>query len=120
MIRALLVLGAAAAAAYWYRSRRPAVPRQPWPFRPADESATGVSNDALAERVRGRLRGLVARPDAVSVHASAGLVTLSGLLSRDERDRVLREVLAIPGVVRVLNQTEVQEDYREPGTLAGG
>jgi hypothetical protein len=121
MIRALLIVGAAAAAAYFYRSRRAAPAREPWPFRPAEEVAGVVPNDVLVERVRAQLGGLVARPEALDVHASAGLVTLGGTLTKAERDRVLREVLAIPGVVRVLNQTEVSDEMPlSPGSSAAG
>lgn len=109
MIRALLILGAAAAGAYFYRSRR-AAQRATQPPRSPEQEAAGVPNDVLAERVRAQLRGLVARPEAIQVHANAGLVTLAGTLTRAERDRVLMDVLAVPGVVRILNQTEVSDE----------
>lgn len=104
MIRALFLIGAATAAAYFYGKRRTAGPAQR--ARLAGQETVGVPNDVLAERVRAQLRGLVSRPEAVSVLANAGTVTLSGTLSTPERERVLREVLAVPGVVGVVNQME--------------
>lgn len=111
MIRALLIIGGVAAAAYFLGARRPAQ----GPGRAPADATEGIPNDVLAERVRTLLRGLLKRPEAVHVLANAGAVTLEGTLPRRERDRVLAEVLAVPGVTGIVNHIEASEP---PGTLA--
>ena len=58
-------------------------------------------DDVLAERVRARLGHLVSHPRGIEVHASKGVVTLSGGVSEAEAARLLSGVPRVPGVIAV-------------------
>lgn len=63
-----------------------------------------VDDDILESRVRTRLGRLVEHPHQVDVRARDGEVTLSGIVGRDECDRVITGVRAVAGVKSVDNR----------------
>lgn len=86
------VLGAAA---YRYLSKRTSTPE--------------AIDQRLQDRIRGRLRRMVADPDAIEVVVNAGDVSLRGDIQADEVDQVLTSVLAMPGVKHIHNRLAALE-----------
>lgn len=74
------------------------VPRLPAP--PTDE--------LLTRRVLVSLRHAALVPDGFQVRVVGGTVMLSGAVGAAERDRVLRAVLAVPGIRGVRNELEAR------------
>lgn len=108
MIRSLVLLAAAgAAAAYLYSRGRPAAPRKAAPM-PDDRG--------IEEAVRERLAGVVADPGAVHVTVREGIASLRGPVLPGERDRALNAVLGVPGVLEVSNFLEPVEPARPMAT----
>jgi hypothetical protein len=69
-----------------------------------------VSSEQLMERVRAELGHVVSQPGQVQVIADAnGSVTLSGTILRDESDRLIRTVEAVPGVILVINRLDLKD-----------
>jgi hypothetical protein len=60
-----------------------------------------ISDDIVLQRVRSRVGELVSQPDAVEVSVDNGVVRLAGHVPHEERDALLTQLLAIPGVVRL-------------------
>lgn len=102
MIRSLVVLAAAgAAAAYFYsrgRGRRSAPPAE-----------APVDDRRVEEGIRAKLAEVVAEPGAVHVTVRAGMASLRGPVLPGERDRALAAVLEVPGVLLVKNFLEPVE-----------
>lgn len=100
-MKRLLSIAALAGAGYlawrYYRSqvRRPA-PRVPAP--PSDE--------LLTRRVLVSLRHAGVMPGAFHLRVHDGTVALSGAVGAAQRDRVLRAVLAVPGIRGLKNDLE--------------
>jgi osmotically-inducible protein OsmY len=102
MIRSLVLLAAAgAAAAYLYsRQQRPGARR----------SAAALPDDRqLEERIRTALADIVADPGAIHVSVHRGAASVRGPVLPGERDRVLTAVLDVPGVLQVANHLEPVE-----------
>jgi osmotically-inducible protein OsmY len=99
MIRSLVVLAAAgAAAAYFYsRGRRPAAPVEAPEDRQVEES------------IRAKLAEVVAAPGAIHVTVTDGMASLRGPVLPGERDRALAAALEVPGVLLVKNFLEPVE-----------
>lgn len=70
-------------------------------------SAGPVSDEALARRVRARIRRVVREPGAVAVEAAGGVITLAGTVAQDEVDRLLARAAGVRGVRGVANRLEV-------------
>lgn len=65
-------------------------------------------DDALADRVQGRLARIVSRPEAVRVSVENGVVTLAGTVAAAEFDRLVSGVLRVRGVQDVNDQLDVR------------
>ena len=70
----------------------------------------------LVQRVRATVRGVVSHPNAITVHAEAGKVTLSGPILEAEVTPLIEDVGSVPGVSAVENRLEL---HREPGNVSG-
>jgi uncharacterized membrane protein len=68
------------------------------------------------QRVRTTVRGLVSHPNAITVAAEEGRVTLSGPILEAEVEPLIEHVASVPGVAAVENRLEV---HREPGNVPG-
>ena len=108
MIRPLVLLAAAGAAAYLYS-------RQQRPARRAKEAAF-ADDRQLEERIRTALADIVADPGAIHVTVHHGAASLRGPVLPGERDRVLTAVLDVPGVLQVANLLEPVEPVQAPAT----
>jgi len=62
----------------------------------------------LGERVREHLAAVLPDAGRIRVRARRGTAALRGTVTAEERDRVLNAVLAVPGVMNVTNNLEVQ------------
>ena len=60
-----------------------------------------VSDDIVLQRVRSRIAELASPPEAISVSVENGVVRVAGDVPREERDMLLTQLLAMPGVVRL-------------------
>jgi hypothetical protein len=69
-------------------------------------SAPPDPDEAIAERVRAKLGRYVAHPEAVSVEARNGSVTLIGAILRGEAESLIGAVSSVRGVREVLNRLE--------------
>lgn len=100
MIRSLVVLAAAgAAAAYFYaRGRRPGAP-----------AGAALDDRRVEEGIRAKLAEVVADPGAVHVTVHDGMASLRGPVLPGERDRALSAALEVPGVLLVKNFLEPVE-----------
>ena len=109
MIRSLVLIAAAgAAAAYLYsREQRPGARRKAAAF-PDDRQ--------LEERIRTALADIVADPGAIHVTVNHGAASLRGPVLPGERDRALTAVLDVPGVLQVTNLLEPVEPARPLAT----
>jgi osmotically-inducible protein OsmY len=67
-----------------------------------------IDDDALADRVAGRLLRIVSRPENVQVSVENGVVTLAGTVAAAEFDRLVSGVLRIRGVRDVNDQLDVR------------
>ena len=108
MIRPLVLLAAAGAAAYFYS-------RQKRPARRA-KAAAFPDDRQLEERIRTALGDIVADPGAIHVTVHHGAASLRGPVLPGERDRVLTAVLDVPGVLQVTNLLEPVEPARPLAT----
>jgi hypothetical protein len=75
-----------------------------------------VSDDTLAERVRGRIGAIAGHASAIRSSVSEGRVTLNGPILLDDVDRLLRRVRAVRGVKDVDDRLEV---HAEPDNVPG-
>lgn len=73
-----------------------------------DAFGEGMDDEALAARVRSRLRRVVDRPEDVVVAVANGVVTLSGTVGPTEFDRLFSAVLKVRGVHDVRDELEVR------------
>lgn len=76
--------------------------------------------DPVARRVRAAIESSVTHPDAIDVRVFRGTVTLRGRVRRAERDFVLAAALGAPGITRVNNLLELEDEPGELGTLQSG
>ena len=76
----------------------------------------------LLERVRSRLGNVVQHPQSISTAVEEGIVRLTGTVAREEKKGVLREIRAVPGVLKVeeLLTYEKRRNGRSIPTLLGG
>jgi osmotically-inducible protein OsmY len=81
----------------------------------AQDALEGPSDDddALAERVRGRLGRTVPQPGTVHVSVQNGVVTLTGAVAAAEFDRLVSDVLRVRGVRDVIDQLDVRPTTSE-------
>ncbi len=79
-----------------------------------------VDDTVLVERVRARLGHLVSHPGALEVHASEGIVTITGPVLRDEVSRLLRGIGQVNGVQDVVDRLDVHEEPGNVPALQGG
>ena len=76
--------------------------------------------DPVARRLRAAIESSVSNPGEIDVRVHRGTVTLRGRVRREERDFVLAAALGAPGITRVNNLLEVQDQPGELGTLQSG
>ena len=69
--------------------------------RPLFHRQEDVPDEVLLERVRSRLGHVVQHPQSISATVEGGGVRLTGIVARDEKKRVLREIREVPGVLKV-------------------
>src|SRR5439155_21299270 len=79
-----------------------------------------VPDEVLVDRVRSRLGRLSSHPDAISVQAENGRITLSGPILQVELDSVLSGVWSVRGVRGVENRLEVHKQAGNIPALQGG
>lgn len=79
-----------------------------------------VDDTVLVERVRARLGHLVSHPGALEVHASEGVVTVTGPVLRDEVSRLLRGIGQVNGVRDVIERLDVHDEPGNVPALQGG
>lgn len=85
-------------------------------FRSSDVPA----DDVLAARVRAQIGHVISHAQAIGITAHQGRVTLSGPISASEEGKLLATVEAIPGVLEVVHQLEVDQDTTSISGLQGG
>jgi osmotically-inducible protein OsmY len=105
----LLAVAAVAAGVYQYR-------RQGLAQRGRDRQAR--SDELLAKNVRSAIAGKASSP--VDVRCINGVVSLRGTVHRAERDLLLADVLAVPGVTQVTNYLETDEPVGDLGPMQSG
>ncbi|MGV3742822.1 MAG: SRPBCC family protein [Burkholderiaceae bacterium] len=71
-----------------------------------------IDDSILQERVRSAVRKLASLPEMISVKAEQGRVTLSGLVGRKERNRLLQKLRGIPGVIELRDHLETGSSDR--------
>ena len=81
-----------------------------------------VSDEVLLERVRSRLGHVVQHPQSISTTVEKGIVRLTGVVAREAKKRVLREIREVPGVLKVeeLLTYENRKNGRPIPKLLGG
>src|SRR5688572_33249947 len=104
----LLALATLAAGAYQIQTGRRRAARK------------ALTDRQLARRVRAAIESAVANPGGVDVRMHGGTVTLRGRVRKEERDFVLAAALGAPGVTRVSNYLEIDDDSGEVGTMQSG
>jgi osmotically-inducible protein OsmY len=82
--------------------------------RPAARVPTLPTDDLLERRVQVSIRQAGAMPEQLRVRVVGGTVVLSGSVTAAERDRILRAILAAPGIRGVRNELDVQGVVRDP------
>jgi hypothetical protein len=82
------------------------------PEAPADDRV-------LAERVRAKLGQFSRHPSAIDVHATNGIVTISGPVLEDEFDAICNAVARIPGVTQIFNRLERHQTPNDVPALQG-
>jgi hypothetical protein len=107
MIR-LLSLAVLAGAGYcaWRYYQAKARPDARIPALPSDE--------LLERRVQVSIRQAGALPEQLRMRVVGGTVVLAGTVTAAERDRILRAILAAPGIRGVRNELDVQGVVRDP------
>jgi osmotically-inducible protein OsmY len=103
-----LAVAAVAAGVYHYRRRLAQ--------RGRDRQAG--SDELLARNVRSAIAGKASSP--VDVRCINGVVSLRGTVRRAERDLLLADVLAVPGVIQVTNYLESDEPVGDLGPMQSG
>lgn len=83
-----------------------------WPAPP-------VPDRVLAERVRVKLGQFSRHPSAIDVHATDGVITLSGPVLEDEFDRICHAIARIPGVTQIFNRLERHDSPEDVPALQG-
>ena len=68
-----------------------------------------VTDQTLADRVRSMLGQCSRHPSAIDVHATDGVVTLSGPVLEDEFDSISNAIARIAGVTQIFNRLERHE-----------
>jgi osmotically-inducible protein OsmY len=104
----LLAVAAVAAGVYQYR--------QGLAQRGRDRQSR--SDELLAKNVRSAIAGKASSP--VDVRCINGVVSLRGTVRRAERDLLLADVLAVPGVTQVTNYLETDEPVGDLGPMQSG
>lgn len=100
------VLAGAGYLAWRYYQEQARAPQRRAPAPPNDE--------LLTRRVLVSLRHAAVMPEGFQVRVLDGTVVLSGAVGAAERDRVLRAVLAVPGIRSVRNELELRESDDRP------
>ena len=75
--------------------------------RPAARIPVAPTDELLTRRVLVSIRQAGAMPDELRVRVQDGIVHLDGQVSSAERDRVLRAILAAPGIRGLSNRLDV-------------
>jgi hypothetical protein len=75
--------------------------------RPARRVPAPPTDELLTRRVLVSLRQAGLMPDAFHMRVLDGTVALSGSVRAADRDRVLRAILAVPGIRGVKNELQV-------------
>jgi osmotically-inducible protein OsmY len=109
-MRLLTLLAAAALAAGIYRYRRRLAQR--------GQDLQARSDELLARNVRSAIAGKASSP--VDVRCINGVVSLRGTVRRAERDLLLADALAVPGVTQVTNYLETDEPVGDLGPMHSG
>ena len=107
-MKRLLSLAALAGAGYyaWRLYQDKARPGARVPVLPSD--------DLLTRRVHVSIRQAGALPEQVRIRVHDGMVFLAGSVTAAERDRIVRAILAAPGIRGVRNELDVQGASRDP------
>ena len=108
-MKRLLSLALIAGAGYyaWRRYRdeaRPAAPQVP----------ALPSDDLLTRRVLVSIRQAGALPEQVRIRVLQGTVFLAGSVTAAERDRLVRAILAAPGIRGMRTELDVEGANRDP------
>ncbi|SEJ33549.1 BON domain-containing protein [Paraburkholderia diazotrophica] len=82
-------------------------------------SSAPTSDRQLTDRVRAHLGRIVATPGAIHVRVEQGVAWISGHVLAADRERVIRETAAVPGVERVEEQLCVHEQAGNVPELQG-
>jgi uncharacterized membrane protein len=82
-------------------------------------SSGEVSDEALAQRIRSKLSGLVGHPRSIAVKVQNGHVTLSGPILAHEVDELIKFVSSMRHVANVENRLEVHESADSVPGLQG-
>ena len=70
--------------------------------------SSGSDDASLTERVRESVRESGVQSESVQLRVMNGTALLSGSVDSAARDRMLRAILAVPGIRGVRNELEVQ------------
>jgi hypothetical protein len=83
--------------------------------RPAARGGPALPTDQLlARRVLISMKRSGVIPQQLRMRVLGGTVVLGGAVSATERDRILRAILAVPGIRGVRNELDVQGVVRDP------
>lgn len=72
------------------------------------------SDDLLTRRVLVSIRQAGALPEQLRIRVHDGMVFLAGSVTAAERDRIVRAILAAPGIRGVRNELDVPGATRDP------
>ncbi|CAB3728501.1 BON domain-containing protein [Paraburkholderia rhynchosiae] len=78
-----------------------------------------VSDQQLVERARSCLGRTVANPGAIDIRVERGVACISGHVLAADRERVIREIAAVPGIERVEDELSVHEQAGNVPELQG-
>jgi hypothetical protein len=82
--------------------------------RPGARIPAPPTDDLLTRRVLVSIRQAGGSPGQLSVRVHDGVVFLAGSVTAAERDRLVRAILAAPGIRGVRNELDVQDARRDP------
>jgi uncharacterized membrane protein len=83
-------------------------------------SKRGAVDDAVVEgRVRSRIGRTIAHPHAIKVMVYQGRVSLNGPILADEKDQLMRVILAVPGVTGIEDSLQVHDRSEHIAGLQG-
>jgi hypothetical protein len=107
-MKRLLSLALIAGAGYWaWRQFQDTA-------RPGARVPVLPNDDLLTRRVLVSIKQAGAMPEQLRIRVLDGTVVLAGSVTAAERDRILRAILAAPGIRGVRNQLDVEGASRDP------